>query len=47
MRTVYVIGLGYIGLPITVMFATHSLIVWVVINDGLISKLTYGFIHIY
>jgi UDP-N-acetyl-D-mannosaminuronic acid dehydrogenase len=48
MRSVCVVGLGYIGLPTAAMFATHGLnVVGVDINDKIISTLNNGLIHIH
>lgn len=47
MKTISVLGLGYIGLPTASVFATHDFhVVGVDVNDRVISKLQAGGIHI-
>lgn len=47
-KTVCMLGLGYIGLPTAAMFATHGLkVIGVDINDAVVSTLNNGGIHIH
>jgi UDP-N-acetyl-D-mannosaminuronic acid dehydrogenase len=47
MKTVCVLGLGYIGLPTASMFATHGLhVIGVDINSHIVDVLNNGNIHI-
>ena len=47
MKTICVLGLGYIGLPTAAMFATHGYeVLGVDINDNVISALQKGEVHI-
>ena len=47
MKTVCVLGLGYIGLPTASMFATHGLrVVGVDVNSNVVQLLNGGGIHI-
>ncbi len=47
MKTICVLGLGYIGLPTAAMFATHGLqVIGVDINDHIVELLNNGDIHI-
>jgi UDP-N-acetyl-D-mannosaminuronic acid dehydrogenase len=47
MKSICILGLGYIGLPTAAMFATHGYQVYGVdINDGIVKKLNHGEIHI-